>query len=209
MCPIFKFLIFPIVVFSVVKTSSSGSDAKSSLRFESRKLASAKGRVLSLQEGQFQQKWLRDWSLSYSLDLTLPRFMWHQQRQISHSIVRWVLVTALLQVGHLGLLFNTAETTVLHHTEPCSALLPLLEGPGLGLMSPLGTNWVRMKRNLPWHRWYMPRGENVARRGPKEFLCQFMVHSKVLKCNSLASLRVLTSKKSYESEIEPEKHIKF
>ena len=41
----------------------------------------------------------------------------------------------------------------------------------------------------------MPCGENVTRRGLREFLCQFMVHSKVLKCNSLASPRVLTSKK--------------
>ena len=54
MCPIFKFLLLPIVVFSVVKTSSSGSDAKSSSRFESGKLASAKGRALSSREGQFQ-----------------------------------------------------------------------------------------------------------------------------------------------------------
>ena len=49
-------------------------------------------------------------------------------------------MTALLQVVHLGLLFDAAEMTVLRRTEPCSALLPLLEGPGLGLMSPLGTN---------------------------------------------------------------------
>ena len=64
-----------------------------------------------------------------------------------------------------------------------------------------GTNWVRIEGNLvernllPWQRWYMPRGGNVVRLGPKKYLRQFMVHSKALPRNSLASPRVSTSKK--------------
>ena len=90
--------------------------SKSELGF----LISAKGRFFEVvtHAGQVHGKLtVKGASLVYSAAVTLPHLMWHQQRQTSHWIARWLCATLLRQTER-------------------KLLLKLGAGPGLGEMSP-------------------------------------------------------------------------